>query len=293
MNVSFSKNDGGAGASPAPVIDIETQVAPVDGPTGNVGCCAAPGVSSLPAPAETLSVPAVRSSIVSRDDLPGFRDVKFPRLNIVQNLGELKNTFAPGEIVFGQQTVLFTPPDIDGKTGNITKPGTPPVIVTVLGITQKRFGEIVVGGMGGSIVNTEAEVRAAGGTLDYREWELKKASGMKRFSPMVDVLVVIRRPECVANDGNVFGFDVESNQYALALWSLFKTSYTEAYKSVLAFQRLAGVLKNGYPTHSFALSTREKSYPGNKLAWIPILLPNAKSSSAFMDFVNQIINPSA
>lgn len=270
MQISFAK-DGGAGV-PAPVINVETTTEPTPIPNH-------------------VEVPAVRSSIVSPDDLPGFRDVKFPRLNVIQNIGTLKETFSPGEIVFGQQTVLFTPPEIDGKTGNITKPGTPPVIITVLGIAQKRFGEIVVGGMGGVLVNTEAEVCAAGGTLDYKEYELKKSSGMKRFGPMVDLIVVIKRPECVANDGNVFGFEVEGHQYALALWSLFKTSYTEAYKAVLAFQRLAGVLKNGYPTHSFALSTREKSYPGNKLAHIPVLLPNAKSSPAFMDFVNQIINP--
>lgn len=278
MNVDFSKN-GGAGSVPAPVIDVETKTESV------------PTAESLPAPAETLSVPATRASIVSKDDLPGFRDVKFPRLNIVQNLGELKNAFSPGEVVFGQQTVLFTPPEIDGKSGNVVKPGTPPVIITVLGITQKRFGEIVVGGMGGVIVNSEADVRASGGTLDYKEWELKKNSGMKRFGPMNDLLVVIQRPECVANDGNVFGFEVDGHQYALALWTLFKTSYTEGYKSVLAFQRLAGVLKDGYPTHSFALSTREKSYPGNKLAWIPVLLPTAKSTPEFMEFVNQIINP--
>jgi len=281
MNVDFSKN-GGAGSVPAPVIDVETQTTQTT---------ATPNGAPQTITADTMTVPAVRSSLVHRDDLPGFRDVKFPRLNIVQNLGELKNSFSPGEVVFGQQTVLFTPPEIDGKPGNVVKPGTPPVIITVLGITQKRFGEIVVGGMGGVIVNSEADVRASGGTLDYKEWELKKNSGMKRFGPMNDLLVVVQRPECIANDGNVFGFEVEGKQYALALWTLFKTSYTEGYKSVLAFQRLAGVLKDGYPTHSFALSTREKSYPGNKLAWIPILLPNAKSTPAFMEFVNQIINP--
>lgn len=274
MKVSFAK-DGGA-AVPAPVINIETTTEP------------APMAVSVQ---NHVEVPAVRSSLVTGDDLPGFRDVKFPRLNVIQNIGTLKETFSPGEIVFGQQTVLYTPPEIDGKSGNVTKPGTPPVIITVLGITQKRFGEIVVGGMGGIIVNTEAEVRANGGTTDYREWELKKGSGMRRFGPMVDLLVAIKRPECVADDGNVFGFEVEGNKYALALWSLFKTSYTESFKSVLAFQRLAGVLKNGYPTHSFALSTREKSYPGNKLAHIPVLLPNTKSTPAFAEFVNQIINP--
>lgn len=301
MKVNFIK-DGGAGESPAPAISVETstqQLTDVEtraaeaGPVGVVG-----GTGPVGDPG--VGVPAVQTSpsIVTGDDLPGFKDVMFPRINIVQNLGELKNTFSPGEIVLGQQTVLFTPPVIDKKTGNASKPGTPPVNIVVLGITQKRFHEIVVGGMGGMIVGTEAEVRAAGGTLDYKEWELKKSAGMKRFGPMIDLLVAIRRPEHIVNDNTVFGFDVEGNQYALALWSMQKTSYTEGYKKVLAFNRLAGVLKGqfpngGYPSHSFSLSTIEKPYPGAKLAHIPVLIPSTKSTPPFLGFVAQIICPAA
>lgn len=285
MNVSFSK-DGGAGASPVPVIEVETKTEQVPTPVDGVTVESVTGACNVPAVVN-------RPSIVSGDDLPAFREIMMPRINIVQNIGTLKDTFSPGEIVLGQQTVLFVPPEIDGKTGNQTKPGTPPVIMTVLGITQKRFHEIVVGGMGGQIVNSEAEVRSAGGTLDWKEWDLKKSAGMKRFGPMVDLLMVIRRPEHIKNDGNVFGFDIDDGQYALALWSLQKTSYTEGYKKILAFNRLAGVLKNGYPTHSFAVSTREQSYPGNKLAHVPVIIPNAKSTPAFADFVNAIVNPVA
>lgn len=281
MNVSFSK-DGGTGVSPTPVIDIKTEQVPtpVEGVT----------VESI-----TGGVPAVQNppSFVSRDDLPGFRDVMFPRVNIVQNLGDLKDTFSPGEVVFGKQTVLFTPPSINGSTGNVSKQGTKPAIVQFLGITQKRFGEIVEGGMGGIIVETEEQVRASGGTLDYKEWDLKKSAGMKRFGPMIEFLVVIQRPEHCADDDTVFNFVVGDCKYALGLWSLQKTSYTEGYKGALAFQRRAGVLKDGYPTFSFALSTREKPYPGKKLAWVPVLIPAVKATPDFLEFANNIINPTA
>lgn len=286
MEVNFSKNDGGA-SSPAPVINVESQVTPVpDGAKSPVGEQGAPGVS----------VPAVASqpSFVSRDDLPGFRDVMFPRINIVQNLGELKDTFSPGEVVFGKQTVLFTPPVVNGQTGNVANRGTKPATVQFLGVTQKRFGEIVVGGMGGIIVETEDAVRQAGGTLDYKEWDLKKSAGMRRFSPMIDFLVAIQRPEHVKDDDTVFNFVVGADKYALGLWSMFKTSYTEGYKKVLAFQRRAGVLKDGYPTFAFALSTRENAYDGGKKkAWVPVLIPASKSTPEFAEFVSNIINPTA
>lgn len=294
MNVDFSKKDGGAGSVPAPVINIKTETVQ-SGEEGAPFGVASPGV-----PATTQ-----RTNFVEPDSLPGFRDVMFPRINIVQNLGDLKDTFSPGEVVFGKQTVLFTPPSVNAQTGNVANPGTKPAIVHFLGVTQKRFGEIVVGGMGGIIVNTEEEVRTNGGTLDYKEWDLKKSAGMRRFGPMIDFLVAIQRPEHVKDDDTVFSFPAGDCKYALGLWSMFKTSYTEGYKKTLAFQRRAGVLKGewfkngqfeggGYPAFAFALSTRENPYEGGKKkAWVPVLIPSHKVSPAFADFVNQIINPTA
>lgn len=294
MNVNFGKTDGGAGTSPAPVIDVPTQTTPVQdlGPTGpsggpgNVGCCGVPATTR-------------NAGFISGDDLPAFKDVMLPRLNLVHDIGGLKDSFSPGEIVWGQQTVLFTPPVINKQTGNVEKVGTQPIILTVLGEVQKRFHEIVEGGMGGQIVQTENEVRAVGGTLDYSEWKMKKGAGMKRFGPMLDLLVVIQRPESVADDNTVFGFEVEGNKYALGLWSLSKTAYTEGYKKSLGIHRLTGVLKGkrseggGYPSHSFAVSTRLNPYPGGNKAWVPVVLPAKKSTPAFLEFVNQILNPTA
>jgi len=226
------------------------------------------------------------------DDLPGFRDVIFPRLNLVQNVGQLKDQFTPGECVFGQTTVLFTPP-VFSKDGNATKQGTPPVSLTVVGLVSKRFSERVVGGIGGQIVNTEAEVAANGGTLSWQEWDLKKAAGMKLFENLIDMLIAVKRPEHIKNDDTVFSFAVGADKYALGLWAVKGTAYTNAFKKVLAFHRLAGVLKQGYPTHNFALSTRLEKFKNGNTAWIPILLPAEKSSPEFMEFVKQIVNPTA
>lgn len=292
MKVDFGKNSGGA--TPAPVINVETVTEQV-GEAGLVGERGGPGVAGVSGPPATTR----NAGFISGDDLPAFKDVMLPRLNLVHDIGALKDTFSPGEIVWGQQTVLFTPPVINKQTGNVEKPGTPPVILTVLGEVQKRFHEIVVGGMGGQIVATESDVRAAGGTLDYSEWKLKQSAGMKRFGPLLDLLVVVQRPAIVKDDDTVFGFEVEGHKYALGLWSLSKTGFTEGYKKSLGIHRLTGVLKGkrseggGYPAHSFAVSTRLQPYPGGNKSWVPVVIPATKSTAAFLEFINAIINPIA
>lgn len=304
MNISFDKSGGASGSKPVPVIDIKTEQVPTPVAGVTVECHTGGPVTDVKVEGgvSPVGVPAVQSrnaGFISGDDLPAFKDVMLPRLNIVHDIGGLKDTFSPGELVWGQQTVLFTPPVINKQTGNVDRQGTAPVILTVLGEVQKRFHEIVEGGMGGMIVNTEAEVRTSGGTLDYSEWKMKKQAGMKRFGPLLDLLVVIQRPATVKDDDAVFGFEVEGHKYALGLWSLSKTSYTEGFKKSLGIHRLTGVLKGkrteggGYPAHSFAVSTRLHPYPGGNKAWVPVVIPNAKSTPAFAEFVNAIVNPAA
>jgi len=249
-----------------------------------------PAVAEQPQPKTQEVAKIGASGIPLGDDLPGFDEVMFPRLNLVHAVGGLKDSFTPGELVFDQRTVLFSPPVV--KAGKTEKEATPPVNITVIGIISKRFTEKIEGGIGGMTVNTEAEVRANGGTLDYNEWKSKKAEGMKRFENINDMLVAIRRPAHVADDDTVFAFPVGAHKYAIGKWAVKGTAYTHAFKKVLAYARIATVLRSGYPSHSFALSTRIEPRPPNPY-WVPVLIPAEKSSLEFMEFVKQIVNPTA
>lgn len=230
------------------------------------------------------------------DFLPSFKDVILPRVNIVQNIGELKDMFSPGELVYGKSTVLFTPPRINPRTGNQEDPGTGPVIVTFLGRVSERFSEKTVGGARGLIVADEASVRNCGGTLDYEEWKLKKDSGMKRFEPLDDLLVAIERPNCCKDDDTVFVFAANGKKYTFGFWAMKGTAYTEALKRVVYKDRAIGCLRGqfpdgGFPNYSYAISTREKGWEGTtNTAHIPILIPHEKNSPEFKELISGFIS---
>lgn len=269
---------------------------------------AAPAAATTPAAPPTTALPARQgpralgapAGLVLGDKIPDFSEIILPRVNIVQNIGKLKETFIPGSLVFNQETVLFIPPKINEKTQTVDRAATPPVTLTVLGFRPTRYCEKIEGGAQGRIVNTEAEVRAAGGTLDYAEWQLKKAQGMKRFEPLADALVAVERPLINPQTGQpfsttdgedpVFGYSVDGKSLALGLWALRGTSYTAAAKRVFFTARAVGCLRGGYPTWCYTVVTREETYPGGNKAWIPVCLPKGKQTPKFLEFVTQVLS---
>lgn len=290
MQVDFSTD--GSAATPVEVIPPPPISPSATGGTvtGTVTTAPAPA----PAPASTAvavvapspGVPAERKLTLS-DKLPSFKDVILPRLNIVHNTGNLKDTFTPGSLVFAQNTVLHVPGQVDPKTGNALRAPTPPIKIIVVGIISDRFAEKIQGGIGGLIVNTEEEVRSAGGTLDYGEWKLKKDSGIKRFEPLTDLLLLIERPELVADNGAVFNFSVTGKKYALAAWAVKGGAYTRVMKRCLNYHRLAGILTGGFPTWSFFLGTTLEKFEVAS-AWMPVIQPAEKTSDEMMKFVYNV-----
>lgn len=241
--------------------------------------CAALAPGEIPVP----------GGLVLGDKIPEFKDIILPRLNLVQGLGDLKDSFPLGGIVFNQQALLFHPAVIDKQTGNAVKQALPPVIITCLGFRPARFVEKTSGGARGMIVDTEDAVKANGGTLDYNEWKLKKAAGMKRFEPLADGLIAIERPECIADDDSFFVYPVGDKKYALAIWGMKGTAYTDAAKRVFFTARAAGCLSKGYPTRSFAMTTRLKSYEGGNSTFVPVLVPHKVSTPEFMEWAGKVL----
>lgn len=221
--------------------------------------------------------------------LPTFADIILERINISQNIGKLKESFPPGSVVYGRNTGIYVPADIDLATGTVKRPATKPVVLTVLGFRRPKFVEKTVGGMRGLTVLTEEAVTASGGTLDYQEYELKKKDGIKLFQPFADAMIAIRRPDHIADDDKIFTFAVEGHKYAVAFWGMKGTSYTNAAKRVFFTHKATGCLQPGWPTFNYSLITRAEKYEGGKEAHIPVCTPLEKNTPAFLEFVGRII----
>jgi hypothetical protein len=102
-------------------------------------------------------------------------------------------------------------------------------------------------------------------------------------------MIAIARPEIVADDDTVFIYDVEGVKYALALWSMKGSAYTQAAKRVFFTQRSIGCLAKGYPTFNFAVSTRPETNEGNDY-FVPVCIANKKNTQLFIDWVTRVLS---
>lgn len=313
MKVSFSKTvaEGGVAVVPAgpgaPVIEVQaTPVAEVarQAPTepvvesittasGEVVEVRAESVSEIPTrpavngaivatvPSQTAVVQSDSPSLFNDEDI-GFDDIRLPRLNIVQKVGDLSNIFTPGEIVLNQSAVIHEPAE-PAKN----KAGHKPLIITVLGFKKKQFAEKVTGGEMGLLVNSEVEVVAKGGTLDYKEWQ--QSNGVKKyFQRLATALLLVQKPEHYQDtDDLMFPYECEGRKYALALYSMKGTAYTNAAKHIFTARKI-GHLRPGYPVQAWNLTTKLEKF-GENYAHVPVIKPGPKNGEVFLTFVKDVL----
>ena len=158
-------------------------------------------------------------------------DVKFPRVNVVANVGELMKVFNPGDLLLNQETVIVESPK--------TSKNNQPVNVIVVGVRPDRYVEKREGGEMGQLFDTEAEVAAVGGTLNYGEAE---RTGKPLYQALAEMMVLIEKPEHV--DDPSFSYLADGKLYALALWSFKGAAYTHTIKGALRPARKFGWLKD-------------------------------------------------
>lgn len=223
------------------------------------------------------------------DYVPTADQIILPRINLVQAVGKLKDSFPPGALVLNQQQIIYRLPKRNAQD-EVVEEGTPPLSITCCGFKPVRYVEQVQGGARGMICETEEEVAANNGTLDYQTWFANKDKGMKRFSPYTEGLFLIEKPEWL--DTEAFGYTVDGKPHAIVQWAMKGTAYTAAAKRVFFTERLVGSLRGGYPTMQFALSTRWQKW-GENGAYIPVLLLTKKSSEERIEFCNNFLEAAA
>lgn len=253
------------------------------------------------APRRSETLPAVRQSdnrhaINFNQDNIGFEDIRLPRLNLVQNVGQLRETFTPGEFVFESAQVIHSPKTAQKPTGD------EPLNVVVLGFRATSFVEKIEGGERGKVCRTTDEVVACGGTLDYGEWDesVKQAkanpnSGLKplrRFDYMTTALILIEKPEKVVDPNhNRFPYKSEEGKfYALVLYTMKGSAYNNGVKSIKTHVKQKSVMNDNvnYSDDMFTLTSKFEKYRNGGSAFIPVYEAGSQVSEALSKLVNRI-----
>jgi hypothetical protein len=184
-------------------------------------------------------------------------DIKLPRINLTQKVGGLADHFAPGSIVFEKTVVLS-----DGKT---------PVDLTPLQI-RKMYQRKVAWGEGDSneqpeVYDTVAEVRAAGGSLEYGDDNY--------FGEVAHIQFAIKLPAAFKDNEeageiiDLFPYELNGDLFAVAMWTVTSSGYTALAKPL--FTAAASLLRNGlYHGHYNVTSELRKNAKNSWYAPRPV-----------------------
>jgi len=264
--------------APAEALAQTTQAGPLD---------AKPAVPNVPAPTNT-AVAAARERPLYEDDADNLttEDIRTPRMNIIQNVGDLSTIFTPGEIVLNQSSVI--------RRSAKDVPDAPPLRVTVLGFRPDRYVERVDGGELGNIFNSLEEVAANGGTAN---WQEHASTGKPLYQQLAEALILIEKPEGIEDPS--FSFYFEDKQYAVALWAMKGSAYTSGAK-VFRTARKIGWLADGYDADRnpvkrsylhgvWELSVVNKKFRTGNWAWVPVLRNGGYNSPEFVEFAQSFL----
>ena len=186
----------------------------------------------------TAVVPAGESGIVPHDPQAaslsrwvegeyGARDIKLPRINLVQNVGDLPTMgFTAGSFVLNKSVVL-------------AERGEPLEIVVLR--ARKQYQEVVPFPEQGNTFDTMDEVRKAGGHDVYGE------KGCYR--PILHMQVLVKKPDRLdaAEDDDQFIYSFGGASYAMAMFTAGGKTYTTTAKPFLTAMATNRKLRSSVP----------------------------------------------
>jgi len=218
-----------------------------------------------------VAAPSVASGVVGEVSMS---DIKLPRLNLVQKVGSLADSFHPGSIVFEKSIVLS-----DGKTENYLD-------LTPLQF-RKQYQRKTVWGEGDNneqpeVYETAEQVRAAGGSLQYGDENY--------FQEIAHIAFAVKLPENVeAGDEiiDLFPYKFGDALYAVAMWTVASSSYTALGKRILTDSAM--VLRNGLHTGHYYVSSEIKKNARNSW-YAPKAAFAGKHTPEAATFFSSIIN---
>lgn len=230
-------------------------------------------------------LPAKHRPVIN-DRIPAFSEMRLPRINICQNIGGLSENFQPGEVVYRQTTVVYSPERKGEK-------GTAPGELVILGLLPDRWVERVAGGEKGRIVMSPEEARSKGGTTDYDEWKLKEEDGMAYFEPLAEFICLLKWPKHLPGAMTQFPFKIDEDRFALGIWGMKSTAYNNCAKYVFSDRSIGPTYEGGYPSCLYQFTTWLKPFGKGKSAWVPAFKATGPTTESFQKFAHEIIASAA
>jgi hypothetical protein len=161
-------------------------------------------------------------------------DFLIPRINLVGKTGNLSNNFQPGSFVFNKELVVGS------------KDSAMEAVITH--IQKKYIQEIPYGtDVIPKIFASQAEVEAAGGTLDISESE-----DVDRYIPFLVLTLLVAEPKEKNPAFSLEGPDKKN--YALAQYNLTKSAYRGAGRQLLTDSQT--VLRGGLTKGRYQVSSK-------------------------------------
>lgn len=178
-------------------------------------------------------------------------DIRLPRLQLVQNVGILSETFHPGDVILGGDNFIAAKES--------------PIDVIILNARQywKEYlgGEKFDPDRRALTFSTEAEVAEAGGTTAW-------VNGVgPTYSKAMTLTLLIKQPKEIVC--GLFGLDIDNEMYAIAVWDVDKTAYRRVGPQILTAKQVS-LRARGLLSGRFQLSTKTEKINKNNIV-VPVL----------------------
>lgn len=209
------------------------------------------------------------------------KDIKLPRLNIVQGVGAMSEDFKPGSIIWNGEVTLIKPKDD-------VKEWTDPLEVTVL-TARKDFIQNTEYDSDdrADIVDSLEEVERRGGTIEYN------GDQAPSWLPRLTMLLLIKAPKGNIPAEDSFSLvDPEGAPCEMALWTVKKSAYTRAGKAVITASKysLRNKATNEPELHhgKWTLQVRREKL-GEYLVYVPLLKQCGRHTAEYAEFAAGLI----
>lgn len=228
-----------------------------------------PSTAVATRPDATVATPIPPSGDMAGDFNPD--DIRLPRVNLIHKTSkeELVTTFGIGSLVLNQEVKLS-----DGKM---------PIKVTAVRFMKDYVQKLPFGDENQpKVFKTEDEVRQAGGSLNYADVD----SG-NYFMPRGHIQLVIPQPADAADD--LFPYEHEGINYAVALLTVSSSAYTSAGKELATLRANNKVMREGLRFGSLNLTSEGRK--SAKFSWVvPVIKFTGANTPEFVKFLDSLLH---